>query len=451
MRADDPGALAVAVPIAQEGPTLAAELLERYRARHPVRGVVVTDLLDPRAAYWRSISPIAPTSEQAGRLREGQRLHERLGRKLGPTPTREFRVRRDGIVGRIDVFDGRPLEMKSTDSPPRDGDDLRTSRPPYIEQLAMYAALVERHDGRLVVVRVAREGSPQVRVWDIAVDDLEQVRSEMRDRADRLRRARELRDPSGLPRCGWYERGCAHRAAGTCDCSGAEVPLPGTVLSQVSLPQPEPSEAARIAELVANLAPEPTAFARFRDLAYPRRSYFDSVADAAPEPFAPDGESDETWSAVQALLEDGPPGEYEVRFAPSGEPSEGVACLRGEPVLVKSSRSLRPTPAERLVAERPHYILELALRCAAVGAPAGWLVLGLERVPSEGDWIRTQRVEFGAPAELLRLLERRAELLAGARRRSDPSGLPACPLWMNERCPHRAVCGCADAAAPGRT
>ena len=448
MRADDAATLAATEPSAREDPDLAGELLTRFRFHRPVRGVSVTDLVDPRGAFWRSVAPVPIPADRAQRLQEGYRLHEQLGRRLGPAAAREFRVRRDGIVGRIDLLDGRPVELKTTESPPNDDDDLRERRPGYVEQLAMYAALLDVPEGRLVVIGPPRDGPPEVQVWDLEVRDLAAVRSEMLARADRLRRARHDRVPGELPRCVWFDRGCPYRKAAACDCTGAETPVSGAILAEVGPLRPAPKEAARIAGIVATLAPEATEVGRFRDLAYPRRAYFDARSTTTEEP-APvgSGEADETWSALQAVVEDGPPGESELRYDPTGEPSEGVPVFRSEPCLVKSSRAVRPTPAERLVADRPHYVLELALRCASVGARAGWLLLGLERVPSDGMWIRTQRVEFGSPTELQSLLATRRAMLADARRRADPSGLPTCPSWMFERCPHRAVCGCG--AAPG--
>ncbi|MCI4321576.1 MAG: hypothetical protein L3K05_04635 [Thermoplasmata archaeon] len=450
MRADDPTELVPAGPSVREAPELAAELLGRYRSHRPVRGVGVTDLIDPRPAYWRVVSPIPPTPEQFARLRAGQSLHETLGRRLGPAATREFRVRRDGIVGRIDVLDGRPIELKSTDSPPREGEDLRASRPSYLEQLAMYAALVDRTDGRLVIVRAGAPGPSPVGVWDLRLRDPVAVRAEMNARAAALRTARDRHDPSGLPRCAWFDRGCPYRRASACDCSGQEVPLSPAILDAVESPLPNPSEGQRIADLLDQPTPPATEVARFRELAYPRRAFFDSSAEEATPPGVPEaGEPDETWSALHAILEDGPAGEYELRHAASGTPEEPVECFRSEPCLVKSTRAVRPIPAASLAADRPHYLLELALRCGGLGVSAGWLILGLERVPSEGEWIRVQRVEFREPSRLTDLVGRRAAQLTDARRRGDAAGLPRCPAWMFEGCPHRGVCGCGPRTAPG--
>jgi hypothetical protein len=445
-RAADTAEIAALEARVEEAPGLTAELLTRYRTARPVRGVMVTDLLDPRPAYWRSVRPIPPTPEEAARLRDGQEWHERLGRALAPAHAREVRVRRNGIVGRIDVVDGRPIELKSSATPPRADDDLRASRPSYLEQLAMYAALSGQHEGRLIVVGAGHSKPPVVAVWDVRVGRPAAVEEEMVLRATALRSARERSDPTALPRCAWYDRSCAFRAAGLCDCSGAEPPMSGSILDELGDPTSNPTEARRIVAWLAETPPTPGSFARFRELAYPRRAFYDTFGEMDPAPESPGtpGEADETWSALQAVLEGGPPGEYELRHAESGEPAEAIACFRSEPCLVKSTRTARPVPADRLSQDRPHYLLELALRCAALGTPAGYVFTGLERVPSEGPWIHAQRVSFAAPSAARSLLERRASGLTEARTVRDPSGLPACPLWMAERCPHRAVCGCAS-------
>jgi hypothetical protein len=454
MRADDAAELAGLLPEVTEAPELGAELLTRYRTHRPLRGVVVTDLLDPRPAFWRSVAPVPPTEAEALRLREGRDVHEWLGRRLAPAAAREVRVRRDGIVGRIDILDDRPLELKSTANVPRVSEDPRDSRPAYIEQLAMYGALVDRHDGRLVILGAPATPPPETRVWDVALGDLSAIFREMGRRAAQLRRARETGRSDGLPRCGWFDRGCAFQREGVCDCSGAEPNLGEVVLDEVTKVTPNPEAAAAIAGLLREAPVAEPGVARFRELAYPRRAYFDGVdreAELEPEGLGRSGPPDETWSAVQAVLEDGALGEYELRHDPSGEPAEAIPTFRGAPVLVKSSRSLAPVPADRLLADRPHYLLELALRCASLGLPVGWLVLGMERIPSESEWIRVQQVRFGSLPGLAALLERRKAGLARARRDGDPSGLPVCPPWMAERCPHRAICGCSAGTTSGRT
>jgi hypothetical protein len=452
MRADDPGELGRLGPLVEEAADLGAELLGRYRTRRPVRGVVVTDLLDPRPSYWRSLAPVAPTESEAARLSEGRQLHELLGRRLAPAAAREFRVRRDGIVGKIDILDDRPVELKSTARLPSSSEDPRVTRPSYVEQLAMYGALADHRSGRLIVVRAPVTTPAELRVWDVHLRDLGPIREEMRRRADALRSARDTARPEGLPRCGWFDRGCPYQRETLCDCTGGEPTLSDAVLGQVERPTPNPAAEASIGALLTSFEPEPSDVGRFRELAYPRRAYFDGVdPDREAEGFGPGGPPDETWSAVQAVLEDGPPGEYELRHDPSGQPAEAVPTFRGVPILVKSSRSYRPVPADRVVAERPHYLLELALRCASLGTNDGWIVLGMERVPSDGEWIRVQRVRFGSARSLSELLERRKTTLARARAASDPVRLPECPTWMVERCPHRAVCGCAAGSAPGRT
>lgn len=451
-RVDDPAEIAALLPQVEEVPELAAELLVRFRTHPPIRGVTVTELLDPRAAYWRSVHPVPATAEEESRLREGQQLHERLGRYLVPARAREVRVRRNGVVGRIDVLDDRPVELKSTATPPKPDDDLRTSRPSYLEQLAMYGALTEHAEGRLIVVGSGAGGPTSVRVWDVGFGRLDRIEAEMTTRASALREARERNDPAGLPRCVWFERGCSYRAAGVCNCVGSEPILPTTVLEEVGIPRANLTEADRIGAWLASSTSDSGSFARFRELAYPRRAFFDERRDPAlaSEPSQLGTPGDETWSALQAVLEGGPPGEFELRHADSGEPAEAVAFFRNEPCLVKSTRSLRPVRAERVVAERAHYVLELGLRCAALGTTTGYLFTGLERVPSDGPWIHAQKVRFGSESALRSLFEQREKDLIAARAGGNPARLPACPRWMSDGCPHREVCGCAaDAGGNG--
>jgi hypothetical protein len=431
-------------------PALAQELAERAERTTLARTVWVTDLLDLRKAFWSKLARPPIPEERRQSLEAGRRFHARLLRRLAPADHREVRVRRDAIAGSIDMFDIIPVELKSTNRVPK-AESLAADRPFYVEQLAMYCGLVGHPVGRLVVVESGEEAPGSATVVDVTTGPPEELLKAMQARADRLREAWARAKPDGLPRCAWVGRGCEYEEAGICDCAGEEPAAAADALSKVLRVEDRPEEAHRILELARTLSEEPPPLVEsFRDLAYPRRAYFeraDPLAEAPEGGFVPGREN--LWASVHDLLEAGPPGEVERRFAPSGEPSEGVLCYRGQPTIVKSTKARRGRPAAEIPTRQPHYVLELGLRCAAVGRNEGRLILAYENARSWKERLEVVQLRFDPIAPWEELVRRRREELAEALRDHEPLRAPACPGWMFERCAYRSTCGCGGALPAG--
>jgi hypothetical protein len=434
---------------------LAELLVRRRREAPPVRSVGVTDLLDPRSAYWRTVSPIEPTPDRRAILERGREAHVRVGHALAPARFREVRLRREGIIGQVDLVEEGPVEIKTT-SLPRDADALRAGRPSYIEQLAMYCALLDHPAGRLLLVG-ASEGAPTaVDVYDGRFGDLGVVWAEMTGRAAELRQALERRSPSGLPRCPWRGRGCEFETSKACDCTGDEPVLRTSIRDQlVDLSRNADASAAVERRLAASEHAAPPIVRRFRDLIYPRRAYYERTEPGTPPPpgapgFGRPPGPEDLYRTLSDLLESGPPGEMTREPTPSGEPLESVPCFRGDPLLLKVTRSWNAPPADRLLREQPQYFVDLALRCATLGRPRGWLVVGYERAPDWGDKVRVFEVTWEPIAVASELLAARRTILLDAVAAGEPARLPACPGWMVGGCAYIARCGCGAPPAASR-
>jgi hypothetical protein len=430
---------------------LAEELVARYRAgpgRWPVR---VTDLLDPRSAFFRRRAAVPLPTERRRRRALGSEQHARWARHLGGPSEVEVRVQRDGIVGVIDLLEGDgPTELKTTARAPA-AERLAEERGNYLDQLGLYCALTDRPSGRIVVVG-EQEGGPPAEpvVLHCTFDDLPGLRHDAGARAERLRRAVRADDPSELPRCAWVGRGCPFEEASVCGCTGSEPLDDRWVRDRLRESHPDPEAVARWRDVVTStLTESPPVIRSFRDLLYPRRAYYEQAdpaggADEPPMEIAHQA----AYRSFLGSIEAGPPGELSQRLVTLGDPPGSVPTFRGLPFLIKTSRArLPPDPltAEHLAA---HYLPELAFRCAAIGTPEGWIFLDyLKASPSERGW-RAVRVRFRELPEWVQLAADRKRALEAALGRRDPAGLPACPGWMLERCPYRAVCGCGAAPTP---
>lgn len=435
----------------EDDPALRAELLRRLAAGPAPRSVWVTDLVDPRPAFWRATAPVRPAPEREARMAEGREAHAEIAARLGLPAHREVRIRRAGIVGQVDLWEDRPTEVKTTQSLPA-GPSLKESRPQYVEQVAMYCALAEAREGRLVLLETSGGTVAAGAVYDVPVPRPDRALAVMEGRARLLRAARDGGRPDGLPRCAWFGRGCEFQEAGVCDCTGMEPPLGPELLVEVGEPEVNPGERDRVLGRLAlpPEGPKPVAL-RFRDLLFPRRAFYERTR---PPPGGARGEGPaplprgDLWGAISDLLESGERPEVEFLPARGDIPAQRVACFQGRPYLIKTSRAWRPLAGSEIGRTRPHYLTELELRCSAVGRAEALLLVGYERAESWEDRLAVFRVRFPEGAGPSALAAAREAALAGALATGDPTGLPACPAWMYEDCPYRSECGCGP--GPGR-
>jgi hypothetical protein len=425
---------------------LERELRERSRALAGRGSVWVTDLLDPRAAYYRSVrpQPIPPARRQAMEL--GRRLHAEFGRRVAGPAFREVRVHRDGVVGQIDLDENDPAEVKTaTDFPP--AAELSKARPANLEQLAMYCALVDRSSGHLILLRTDGTGGLEPWAYRVRLRALEAIRAEMVRRADVLLSALEHRDPAGLPRCPWRDRGCEFQGHGVCACRGDEPPLEEVVLAAISELVDDPDETERLKSRVAAgplPSERPPSVNRFSDLVYPRRACFQ--ATRATDPGTSSAElpmgRDDLYAHLSLLLDSGPVGES--GRAPATVPwvEESISCFRDVPTLIKVSRARVVSGPETMVRDQPQYFTDLGFRAAAVGQSSGTLIQGVANASSPEERIRAYRVELDAPRFAKEGAERAGRIAACIQGAEEASTLPPCPSWMFDRCPYREFCGC---------
>ena len=434
----------------REDPQLTAELTERLARGSGVRGVGVTDLLALRPAFWRRVAPppaIGP--ERRERMESGRALHRWLATLFAGRGRLEVRVRRDGLAGRIDVLADVPIEVKTGATLPRP-EELRSARPDHLEQLGMYCALTEVSVGRLVLWALADPARPEVRCLDVEFRDLAAIHAEMRERAAALRRAWAAGRPDELPRCPWFGRGCEFQENRRCGCTGAEPVRPGAILPTIGGWTLRPDLDAEFRARWSERGPPASGpgVERFRDLLYPRRAYFESVAPPAEPTGAPRPAAVDLFARLTEAVESGPIGEVAGLPARADEPREEVAGFRDAPYLVRTSRAGDRTALDRWVDRYPQYALELGFRCAVTGGTTGRLVLGYDRAESDRERIRVIVYEFRPLTPFARLCRTRVEGLRAARRRSAPETLEPCPRWMWAECPFRSRCGCDGTGPP---
>ena len=422
--------------------TVKDELTAALKRQGRRRRISVTDLVNPRQAFFQRARPdIQPDPERKQAMLAGTGFHEVFGRAVSTEEFVEQFVEFNGIVGKIDIYDDVPVELKTTASLPQ---GAAAARPGYIDQLGMYCTMTGRDQGRLFVYKRALYGRPgALKGFDVRFKDLPAVEREMVRRRDLFREALANEDPSRLPRCEWFELRCDYRAV--CGCATAE-PL-GRVV---------PAAAVRIAEnpeLVAAMtalltdAPKPGPQFRLNDLVFPRRAAIERQAVAEAKPEEEDADLDTALAGMERLgfgdaLKDalwyGVPGAF-ARIPVSLRSLKGkVGTFRGVPTIFRSTRKTKLVDRSQLVEEFPYYLDRIAFECALSGHQTGRVVVYYEAV--KDDKFMVYDVHFRNLEDIKAEADRRLALLeAGA----APDQLPPCePSWMPNYCPHGPRCAC---------
>ena len=428
--------------------TVKDELTAALKRQGRRRRISVTDLVNPRQAFYQRARPdIQPDPERKQAMLAGTGFHEVFGRAVSTEEFVEQFVEFQGVVGKIDIYEDVPVELKTTASLPA---GVAAARSSYIDQLGMYCTMTGRTAGRLFVYKRALYGRPgALRAFDVRFRDLRAIEHEMVRRRDLFRAALASNDPSGLPRCEWFDLSCDFKTV--CGC-GTAPPLTRVV----------PATAVRIAEngeLVGAMtalltdAPKRGPLFRLNDLVFPRRAVIERQAVTEPkldeEEPAPD--LDSTLAGMERLgfgdaLKDaiwyGVPGVF-ARIPVSLRGLKGrVGTFRGVPTIFRSNRRTKLVDRSQLVEEFPYYFDRIAFECGLSGHDTGRVVIYYEAV--KDDKFMVYDVFFRNLGAIMDEADRRLSLLeAGA----TPDQLPPCePSWMPNYCPHAARCACKVAA-----
>ncbi len=426
--------------------TIKDELTAAMMRRSARRRISVTDLVNPRQSYFARTNPeIQPSADRLQLMMAGTGFHELFGRAVAGEEFVEQLVEFEEVVGKIDIFEDTPLELKTTSSIPT---DALVQRPGHVEQLAMYCVMVRKPAGHLVYYRRAEFGrEPGLLAYDVEVSDADHITREMLRRRDVFRHALVTGDPTPLPRCEWHGRDCAYEAI--CGCDGAPAMARMVSDATVRLRQnPGLVEALRT-RIDAVESQDDTRRTFLNDLVFPRKAAYRLTASGE----AADDEDTETRMAdlerrgFEDTLKDaiwyGTPGACKRVRVAFGPIRASVLLYKGIPTLLRTTRRREMIPRDRVVAEAPHYIDRIGFECALIGSDRGRIVVYYSSVP--GDKFMVYDLWFKDLAGVTVEMQRRLQLLeAGA----PPGELPACqPAWMSRFCKFASTCGCGSQEA----
>ncbi len=367
----------------------------------------------------------------------GTGFHETFGRSVSSEEYVEQLVEFREIVGRIDVYEDIPVELKMTSAIPS---DPIAWRPSHVEQLGMYCTMVDRARGYLLYYRRSEYGrQPELKAYELEYANLPAIASEMERRRDLLKHALDAGRPDGLHRCEWFGRDCDY--ASICECANAEEEQRMVTHGAIRVHE-HANLAQRLVDSIRSTPQEKSLI--LHDLVWPRRAAYRRAPDFGEEEESPQ----ERMASLQRrgfeeVLNDaiwfGSPGEFKRLRTTFGPITVSIMQFRGVPTLLRSPRGQREMVDRKRLAEVfPHYIDRLGFECVLAESERGRLIVYYPTIPD--DKFMVYDIWFGDLATIRAEMERRLALLEGG---APPNQLPACqPAWIERLCPFAPGCGC---------
>lgn len=421
-------------------------LVRSLSSAAPRRRISVTDLTSLKQAYFRRKHPeIVPSLEKRQVMWSGTGFHEMFGAAVSSEEYLEQFVEFEGVVGKIDIFEDIPVEVKTTRRLAEES-DLAKNRPSYIEQLGMYCAMTGVDQGRIVIYqREAEQGRLPLSVFRVRFSDLGAIREEMRRRRDLLESALAGDDPSHLPSCSWGDHGCDYSPV--CDCRENRVETTYGIRDQAGVLEVDDASARQFLDQLAAAPPRRQTRVKLNDIVFPRKTF---LARSAPETRVDEDDPEretrehlnsmEKWGVIarvrDALLYG--EGADSKRVPVSlGALSDMVQLHQGRPAMVRQMQLNTIVQRERLPAMSGHFFSRLGFECALTGQNTGRLALYYPKVQGDDAKIMVYDVSFRDIKALKDEASRRVGLLETAARVTD---LPSCPQWMCRYCREGKSC-----------
>ena len=422
-------------------------LMHSLKTRRPPYRISVTDLLNLKQAYFKRKYPeITPPLEKQQLMWAGTGFHKTFGAAVSSEEYLEQFIEADGIVGKIDIYEKIPVEVKTT-STPLDTKDLLQYRPTYVEQLGMYCAMVNAHEGEIIIYQrpvPESPSTPPLVAYHVTFPNLEAIREQMRRRRDLLVQALIANDPSNLPVCPWFNRQCDYSQV--CDCATASVPASREIADLAGEIYVDNRTCQQLLNKMAGAQPSP--LFGINDIVFPRKAYFERLKLQETAPIEGVREEKEGYlrsmdergflDALRDSLRFGAPGEAQripVKHAPL---SDLVQIWQNLPTILRDPKFSSLVERERLPRAFPHYFLRLGFDCALTENAKGRLLLYYARVPKEDAKLMVYDVNFKNLSAVKAEALRRLGLLEKA---TSPLQLPKCPSWMCPYCDYRLECG----------
>jgi hypothetical protein len=424
----------------------------------PIDYYYVTHLTNPAQAFFsRAYPEVRKSPALARKLALGNRLHSLASVWFRTLPNFVVEegtldgayVGLPGVRGKIDYRVGDSIfELKTKDNLPENPEEIISSYPQDLEQLAFYS-VIHPHSPTVNHLIFMKNSAPfSLRAFRVTTEDTGTVKSILKSRMRTLSRSFETHDPSRLGRCRYYDSGCQFRVSSFCSCDKVE-PLDLSALRRSVRISFDPAF-TRLLENVRDTREGSDVFSlSTRDIIAPRKHYMDAVSGL--ESLYEGDERDEykacAWISVNKLKKrhgiDLSTQEKQSVIGSQREPRVRVgfrwlklkSSIRpsGEIVPYLLNINLSHNPA---FVQNPstYHLAELGIVCATYGKSKGLII----RVcPNLGKLVQVFQVTYENIDHIQRMVKGIIDNLEEAEQKEDLLSLPPCPTFMNDdgKCP----------------
>jgi hypothetical protein len=427
----------------------------------------ITQVTNPAQTYFSRLHPdIKRPPEIARKLAHGKQLHNFASIWFKNLPDYYAEeglldgawVDVPGVRGKIDHRLGESLlEFKTKDNPPNTPEDIISTYPHDLEQIAFYSIIHPSSPNNNYLVFMRNSSPYELKAFRIAIKDKGTIKSFLLSRISLLNKAFETQDPSKLGRCRYYETGCEYRVHDLCSCAGLE-PL-NTALLQRSLDITYDDEFTKQLIQARKTSEVPNVFClSTRDIIAPRKHYMETISglestysDAGMEEFKAclwaslgilkqrygiDLDRTERRSIIQSQRDP------RVRIGFRWLKMKSSVHLEGE--IVPYIEKVSMTNDMKFTKPSQYHLAELGIICAMYGKNKGLMI----RVfPNLDKLVQVLHITYKNQDEIFRKVKSIIDNVEEAETKEDLLSLPPCPNWMNDKgkCPLISQC-CANGA-----
>jgi hypothetical protein len=425
----------------------------------------ITQVTNPAQTYFSRLHPdIKRTPDIARKLAHGKQLHNFAGiwfKKLPDYYADEGLldgawVDVPGVRGKIDHRLGKSLlEFKTKDNPPDTPEEIISTYPHDLEQIAFYSIIHPFSPKNNYLVFMRNSSPYEFRAFKIVITDKDTIKSILQSRIRLLNRAFKRNDPSNLGRCRYYETGCEYHQNDLCLCAQLE-PL-NTAPLQRSLDIIYDDEFTKQLIHAREISEAPDVFSlSTRDIIAPRKHYMETVAGL--ESTYSDAEMEQFKACLWASL-----GQLKQHYGADLNRSERRSIIESQRdprmrigfrwLKMKSSVHAdgeivpyieKVSMANEMKFTKPsqYHLAELGIICAMYGKSKGLII----RVfPNLDKLVQVIQVTYKKQDEIFRKVKSIIDSVEEAEKKEDLLSLTVCPKWMNDngKCPLLAQC-CAN-------
>ncbi|MCK4554335.1 hypothetical protein KAU19_05255 [Candidatus Parcubacteria bacterium] len=432
---------------------------------HPPNYYYVTDLTNPAQTFFSRLNPeVKKSKELALKLAQGKRLHNLTGgwfRKLDNFIVEEgtidgFLNGLPGVRGKIDYrVGGSIFELKTKDYLPETPEEIISSFPQDLEQLAFYSVI---HPSKPKInYLVFMENSPpyEFKAFKVTTNEFGTIKSILKNRMNELNKTIETNDPSRLGRCRYYGDGCQFEDSKSCSCENLK-PIDTNLLQRSLEINFDKKFTDKLEEIKKESQTSNYSLFTTYEIIAPRKRYMKTIlgidSPYREEKLDIDKYKTCLWSSVknfqkkydmelskfdkQAVIESQRESRTWIGFRwlnlKSSIHQEGQIV----PYLLKVNQS---SNAQYSTSPSSYYLAELGLVCAAYGKSKG-LIFTI--YPNLDELVHVFQITYKNINALTKIISERIDCLEKAEKNHDLLSLPSCPKFMNENgnCPLMDEC-----------